>query len=158
MLALLFVSILGPQLWLIVLMVGISHTPRIARLTRAATLEVAQRDFVHAAEALGVSRSRILGAEILPNITSPLLVEFGLRLTYSIALIAGLSFLGFGLQPPAADWGLMINENRIGIVRAALGRVGPGVHDRHPDHRDQPHGRRLRAGAGRHRTRHERRE
>jgi peptide/nickel transport system permease protein len=114
-LTLLFVSILGPQLWLIVLMVGISHAPRIARVTRASTLEVAQRDFVHSAEALGVSRSRILGAEILPNITSPLLVEFGLRLTYSIALIAGLSFLGFGLQPPSADWGLMINENRIGI-------------------------------------------
>ncbi|MFG1954024.1 ABC transporter permease subunit [Micromonospora sp. NPDC048830] len=51
----------------------------------------------------------------MPNITSPLLVEFGLRWTYSIATIAGLSFLGFGMAPPAADWGLMINENRIGI-------------------------------------------
>jgi peptide/nickel transport system permease protein len=115
-LALLFVSMLGPQLWLIVLMVGISHAPRIARVTRAATLEIAHRDFVHAAEALGVSRMRILGTDILPNITSPLLVEFGLRLTYSIGIIAGLSFLGFGLQPPSADWGLMINENRIGTV------------------------------------------
>ena len=54
--------------------------------------------------------------EILPNITTPLLVEFGLRLTYSIGIIAGLSFLGFGMQPPAADWGLMINENRLGIT------------------------------------------
>jgi peptide/nickel transport system permease protein len=115
-LALLFVSIVGPQLWLIVLIVGISHAPRIARVTRAATLEVAQRDFIKAAEALGVARRKILSFEILPNITSPLLVEFGLRLTYSIGLIAGLSFLGFGLQPPAADWGLMINENRIGIT------------------------------------------
>jgi peptide/nickel transport system permease protein len=115
-LALLFVSIVGPKLWLIVLLVGISHAPRIARVTRAATLEVAQRDFIKAAEALGVARRRILAFEILPNITSPLLVEFGLRLTYSIGLIAGLSFLGFGMQPPAADWGLMINENRIGIT------------------------------------------
>ena len=115
-LALLFVSIVGPKLWLIVLMVGFSHAPRIARVTRAATLEVAQRDFIHAAEALGVARRKILAFEILPNITSPLLVEFGLRLTYSIGLIAGLSFLGFGMQPPAADWGLMINENRIGIT------------------------------------------
>ena len=63
-----------------------------------------------------MSRARILASEILPNITSPLLVEFGLRLTYSIGIIAALSFLGFGLQPPAADWGLMINENRIGIT------------------------------------------
>ena len=53
---------------------------------------------------------------MLPNISSPLLVEFGLRLTYSIGLIAAVSFLGFGLQPPAADWGLMINENRIGLT------------------------------------------
>jgi peptide/nickel transport system permease protein len=115
-LALLFVSILGAHLWLIVLMVGISHAPRIARVTRASALEISQRDFVHAAEALGVPRRNILFREILPNITSPLLVEFGLRLTYSIAIIAGLSFLGFGLQPPAADWGLMINENRIGVM------------------------------------------
>ena len=115
-LALLFVSVFGPRLWLIVLMVGISHAPRIARVTRVSAMEVVQRDFVRAAEALGVSRARILAAEILPNITSPLLVEFGLRLTYSIGIIAALSFLGFGLQPPAADWGLMINENRIGIT------------------------------------------
>jgi peptide/nickel transport system permease protein len=115
-LALLFVSIVGPRLWLIVLIVGISHAPRIARVTRAATLEVSQRDFIKAAEALGVARRKILSFEILPNITSPLLVEFGLRLTYSIGLIAGLSFLGDGLQPPAADWGLMINENRMGIT------------------------------------------
>jgi len=115
-LELLFVSIVGPKLWLIVLIVGISHAPRIARVTRAATLEVSQRDFIKSAEALGVARRKILTFEILPNITSPLLVEFGLRLTYSIGLIAGLSFLGDGMQPPAADWGLMINENRIGLT------------------------------------------
>lgn len=115
-LALLFVSIMGPRLWLVVLLVGISHAPRIARVTRAATLDVAHRDFIRAAEALGLARGKILAFELLPNITSPLLVEFGLRLTYSIGLIAGLSFLGFGMEPPTADWGLMINENRLGIT------------------------------------------
>jgi len=115
-LALLFVSILGPKLWLIVLIVGISHAPRIARVARAATLEIVGRDFVKAAEALGVPARKILMFDVLPNITSPLLVEFGLRLTYSIGLIASLSFLGFGMQPPSADWGLMINENRAGII------------------------------------------
>jgi peptide/nickel transport system permease protein len=115
-LAMLFVSILGPRLWLIVLMVGISHMPRIARVTRAATVELVARDFVTAAAAVGVTRRKILLYEVLPNISSPLLVEFGLRLTYSIIMIAALSFLGFGMQPPAADWGLMINENRIGIT------------------------------------------
>lgn len=115
-LTLLLISVIGPKLWLIVLTVGLSHMPRIARVTRAATLEVVGRDFIKAAEALGVPRRKILAFEVLPNITSPLLVEFGLRLTYSIGLIAALSFLGFGLQPPAADWGLMINENRLGIT------------------------------------------
>lgn len=115
-LVLLFVSILGPRVWLIVLIVGLTHSPRIARVTRGATLEVRERDFIKSAEALGVSRIRIALGELLPTITSPLLVEFGLRLTYSIGLIAALSFLGFGLQPPAADWGLMINENRIGLL------------------------------------------
>jgi len=113
---LLLVSVLGPRLWLIVLTVGLSHAPRIARVARGSTLEVRERDFVKAAESLGVSRFKIAFTEILPNITSPLLVEFGLRLTYSIGLIAALSFLGFGLQPPSADWGLMINENRIGLI------------------------------------------
>jgi peptide/nickel transport system permease protein len=77
---------------------------------------VVERDFVKSAEALGESRWSILVGELLPNISSPLLVEFGLRLTYSIGLVAGVSFLGFGLQPPAADWGLMINENRVGLT------------------------------------------
>ncbi len=112
---LLIVSIEGPKLWLIVLAVGIGHAPRVARVARGATLEVAENDYVKAVEALGVPRWRILFGEILPNITSPLLVEFALRLAYSVAIIAALSFLGFGVQPPAADWGLMINENRIGI-------------------------------------------
>ncbi len=122
---LLFVSIIGPKLWLIVLTVGLSHAPRIARVARGATLDVKERDFVKAAESLGVSRVRILFGEILPTITSPLLVEFGLRLTYSIGLIAGLSFLGFGLQPPAADWGLMINENRVGLTIQPYGVFVP---------------------------------
>jgi peptide/nickel transport system permease protein len=124
-LAMLFVSILGPRLWLIVLMIGVSHMPRIARVTRAATVELVARDFVRAAAAVGVPRRKILLYEVLPNISSPLLVEFGLRLTYSIIMIAALSFIGFGMQPPAADWGLMINENRIGITVQPWAVVAP---------------------------------
>jgi peptide/nickel transport system permease protein len=113
---LLLVSTLGPKLWLIVLTVGVTHAPRVARVIRGAAQEVAERDFVKAAEAVGEKRSRIVFAELLPNVTSPLLVEFGLRMTYSIGLVAAISFLGFGLQPPTADWGLMINENRLAIT------------------------------------------
>jgi peptide/nickel transport system permease protein len=112
---LLAVSAIGPKLWLIVLTVGFTHAPRVARVMRGAGQEVVERDFIKAAEVVGEKRWRIVFGELLPNVTSPLLVELGLRMTYSIALIAGVSFLGFGLQPPTADWGLMINENRLSI-------------------------------------------
>jgi peptide/nickel transport system permease protein len=115
-LALLAVSAIGPKLWLIVLVVAIGHLPRVARVMRAAAQEVVERDFVKAAEAVGEKRSRIVFGELLPNVTSPLLVELGLRMTYSIGLIAAISFLGFGLQPPSSDWGLMINDNRLSIT------------------------------------------
>jgi peptide/nickel transport system permease protein len=87
---------------------------------RSATVQVAESDFVRYAEALGVSRFRILFSEILPNVVAPLTVEFGLRLTYSIGIVASLDYLGFGLQPPAADWGLMVHENQLGITVAPL--------------------------------------
>jgi peptide/nickel transport system permease protein len=115
-LALLAVSAIGSKLWLIVLVVAVGHIPRVARVMRGAAQEVVERDFVKAAEAVGEKRSRIVFGELLPNVTSPLLVELGLRMTYSIGLVAAVSFLGFGLQPPSSDWGLMINENRLSIT------------------------------------------
>ena len=119
-LVLLFVSIVGPAAWLLALTVGVSHTPQVARVMRSATVQVAESDFVRYAEALGVSRFRILFSEILPNVVAPLTVEFGLRLTYSIGIIASLDYLGFGVQPPAADWGLMVHENQLGLTVAPL--------------------------------------
>jgi peptide/nickel transport system permease protein len=113
---LLAVSAIGPKLWLIVLTIGFTHAPRVARVMRGAGQEVVERDFIKAAEVVGEKRWRIVVGELLPNVTSPLLVELGLRMTYSIGLVAGVSFLGFGLQPPTADWGLMINENRLSIT------------------------------------------
>lgn len=113
--ALMLVSVLGPKLWLIVLAVGLSHAPQVARVLRASTLDISERDFVKAVELQGVKPRLIMAREILPNLVTPLTVEAGLRLTYSIIIIAGLSFLGFGQAPPAPNWGLMINENRIGM-------------------------------------------
>jgi peptide/nickel transport system permease protein len=113
---LLIVSAVGPIPSVIALAVAVAHAPRIARVARGATLEIVGRDFILASEALGVPKWRIMITELFPNITSPMFVEFGLRLAYSIGVIAALSFIGFGLQPPAADWGLMINENEIGVV------------------------------------------
>jgi peptide/nickel transport system permease protein len=126
-LALVAIATVGPKLWLLVLIVAITTAPRVARVTRGASVEVVERDFVQAAEAIGEPRRKILLGEILPNITSTLMVESSLRLTYSIGLIAGLSFLGFGLQPPNADWGLMINENRQGLTIQPWGVVMPVI-------------------------------
>jgi peptide/nickel transport system permease protein len=142
-LALVAVATVGPEIWLLVLAVGITTAPRVARVTRGAAVEVVERDFVRAAESLGESRRRILLGEVLPNITGPLVVETTLRFTFKIAVVAALSFLGFGLQPPAADWGLMINENRqgleiqpwgvalptlaIGLLTIGTGLVGDGL-------------------------------
>jgi len=125
--AVLFISLLGPKDWLVVLLVGIAWAPQVARTARGATVEVAQRDFVRAAQALGVPRRKILIGEVLPNIMTPLTVEFGLRIVWSIAAIAALSFLGYGIQPPAADWGLMINENRTGLAVQPWSVIAPLV-------------------------------
>ena len=124
-LALLAVAVLGSSGWLLVLVIGITHIPRVARVARQATLSVAGQDYVLAARMYGVPRRRILGTEVLPNITGPLMVELGLRLTYSIGYVASLSFLGLGVQPPAADWGLQINENRIALIVAPWGVLLP---------------------------------
>lgn len=123
--ALLLLSVLGSHIWLILIAVAVSHAPQVARVVRATALEVCERDFVRAAELLAMPKRRVMAGEILPNLLSVVMVELGLRFTYSILIIAGLSFLSFGIQPPAANWGLMINENRIGLAANPWGVVVP---------------------------------
>jgi peptide/nickel transport system permease protein len=125
--ALLLLSLLGPKLWLIVLAVGLSHAPAVARVIRSATLDIAERDYVKVAELQGMRPVKVMVKEILPNLISPLMVEAGLRLTYSIVIIAGLAFLGFGQPPPTANWGTMINENRIGLQLNPWAVIAPAV-------------------------------
>ena len=125
--ALLAITVLGPQGWVLVTVIGLTHAPRIARVARSATLGVITEDYIKAAEMYAMPRWKMLLRELLPNITGPLSVEAGLRLTYSIGYIASLSFLGLGLQPPAADWGLMINENRIALSIQPWGVLLPVI-------------------------------
>src|SRR5215468_11240930 len=125
--ALLLLSLLGPKLWLITIAVGFSHAPQVARVIRSATLDLTERDFVKAAELQGMRPAKVMTKEILPNLVSPLMVEAGLRLTYSIVIISGLAFLGFGQAPPAANWGLMINENRAGLPLNPWSVVAPAA-------------------------------
>jgi peptide/nickel transport system permease protein len=125
LLTLVALTTIGPKPWLIILIVGVTTMPRIARVTRGAAVPVVERDFVSAAEALGESRFRILRGELLPNVSGPLLVEANLRLTYSIAIIASLGFLGFATRVNAADWGLMVQENRVALSVQPWGMMLP---------------------------------
>ena len=114
-----------PSAWILIVLVGVSHAPRVARLARGVALGIVSRDFVIAAEALGEKRSRVIVAEVLPNMNAPLLAEAGLRLTFSIILVAGLGFLGFTTDPGAANWGQMINENRLGMATQVWATLAP---------------------------------
>jgi peptide/nickel transport system permease protein len=116
-----------PSWWMIVLLVGISHAPRVARVSRGVALGIVSRDYVTSAEALGESRLRVILAEVLPNMNAPLLAEAGLRLTYSIGIVAAIGFLGFATNPGAADWGLMINENRLALLVQPWGVLAPVI-------------------------------
>lgn len=114
-LSLLLLAAFGTSLALVVFAITITTAPGVARIARAATLELVDLPYVESARARGERASYVMAVEILPGVRSPLLVDFGLRLTTAILLVAALSFVGLGLQPPAADWGLMIGENRIGL-------------------------------------------
>ena len=116
MLALVAIATVGANPVTIILAVGLTTMPRVARVTRGAAQPIVERDFVSAAEAIGVPRVQILLSEVFPNVLGPLLVEASLRLTYAIGVVAALAFLGFTANPGAADWGLMINENYIGLT------------------------------------------
>jgi peptide/nickel transport system permease protein len=120
LLALLFMSLLGTKWWLILLTVAVAHVPYVARVMESASLAVTGRGFVQYAEMIGVPRRRILGREILPSVVAPLTVQFGLRLTYSIGIIASLAYLGFGREGSAPDWGKMISENQANLVVTPL--------------------------------------
>jgi len=118
--ALLFILVLiagaGTSKAALVAGVAVVQAPLVARIVRTAALEQAVRGFVEAAVARGESTFAILRREILPNIVAPIAADFGLRFTYSIILVASVNFFGLGLQPPDADWALIISENRDGLA------------------------------------------
>jgi peptide/nickel transport system permease protein len=109
--ALLILSIFGTNLTTIVLVVAVIYSPRVFRLTRAVAGNVVVMDYIEAAKLRGEGDWYLIRREILPNSTAPLVAEFGLEFCFVFLLIAGLSFLGLGIQPPTADWGSMVREN-----------------------------------------------
>jgi peptide/nickel transport system permease protein len=108
--ALVVVALVGSSLWLLIVVIGLLLWDRFAIVVRSSTQQLAQREYITAARAIGSSTPRILFREILPNITGPLIVVASIELAHAILLEASLSFLGLGVQPPQVSWGLMISE------------------------------------------------
>ena len=117
----------GSSVGVLVIGVAFVQAPQISRIVRTATLEVSVRGYVEAAVARGERVPAVIIREVLPNILGPVLVDAGLRFTYSILIIASVNFLGLGLQPPNSDWALMIGENRSYLAVNSLAVLAPAA-------------------------------
>jgi peptide/nickel transport system permease protein len=106
---------LGPSKTTLIITIGVLFAPVISRTVRAAVLTERELEYVSAARLRNERTPYILFGEILPNVMAPIVVEFTVRLGYAIFVAAGLSFLGFGIPPPAPDWGLQVAEH-YGII------------------------------------------
>ena len=109
--ALLILSIFGTSVPYLIATITVIDATRVFRLARATAMNVVVMDYVEVARVRGEKLDWVIRKEILPNITAPLLAEFGLRFCFVFLFISALSFLGLGLQPPAADWGSMVRDN-----------------------------------------------
>jgi peptide/nickel transport system permease protein len=120
LLALLIVTILGPGIGTLILVLSVLFVPGFVRVAYAGVLSVRSHEYVEAQRALGASRGRIMLRTILPNIAGPLLVQLSLAVASAIVLESGLSFLGLGVVPPSPSWGVMIRAARAVMDRAPL--------------------------------------
>ena len=107
---------MGPGVLSLIIGISVVQIPGVARIIRTATLETSVRGYVEAAIARGERTSRILRREVLPNIAGPISADVGPRFTVSVLLVAALNYLGLGRQPPAADWAVMVSENRTALT------------------------------------------
>ncbi|MBT5001031.1 MAG: ABC transporter permease [Bacteroidetes bacterium] len=108
--ALMLLSIFGSSIPSLIMIIAVLDSTRVYRLTRSVAINVATMDYVEAATLRGEGLGWIMRREILPNIMTPLVAEFGLRFSFVFLTIAALSFLGLGIQPPTADWGSMVRD------------------------------------------------
>jgi peptide/nickel transport system permease protein len=118
---------LGPSLTNAMIAIAIVSWPVYARLVRAQVLSLREREYVEAARSLGASANRIVWGHILPNTLAPLLVQASFDMGSAILSAAGLSFIGFGAQPPTAEWGVMISEGRNYIATQPWLSLFPGL-------------------------------
>jgi len=125
--ALVLLSVLPLNLTVLVLVIGVLDSTRVFRLSRAVAADIAVMDYVEAAKLRGEKGGWIIFREILPNALSPLVAEFGLRFIFAVLFISTLSFLGLGVQPPLADWGGMVKENKDGLIYGKSAALLPAL-------------------------------
>jgi peptide/nickel transport system permease protein len=125
--SLLVLCLVGTSIPTLILTVAAIESLRVFRLTRGVAAGIAKLEYLEAARLRGESLPSIVVFEVLPNAFIPLLAAFGLSFTYTVLFIAALSFLGLGIQPPAADWGGMVRDNAPAIGLGAIAPVVPAV-------------------------------
>ena len=125
--ALVVLSVLPLNLTVLILVMGVLDSTRVFRLSRAVAMDIAVMDFVEAAKLRGEGQGWVIFREILPNALSPLVAEFGLRFIFAVLFISTLSFLGLGVQPPLADWGGMVKENKDGLIYGRSAALMPAA-------------------------------
>jgi peptide/nickel transport system permease protein len=126
-LGLIIVAMLGPSLTNIIIAIALTTIPSFARIARAPTISVKEREFVEAGRALGYSDARLMFGHILPNITPEILVMFSLWTASAIRIEASLAFIGLGLKPPTPTWGGMIREGFENILDSFWLALMPGL-------------------------------
>ena len=127
LLALIIVAGFGSSVPLLILIAGVGYMPGAYRLARSLAVNVQAMEYVQAARVRGEGLAYITLFEMLPNMFRPVLADVGLRFLFIVLLLSGLSFLGLGIQPPAADWGSLVRENIIGLSQGAPALIMPAV-------------------------------
>ena len=124
-LAMVILTVMPTTLTILILVMGLLDATRVFRLARAVAVDITVMDYVEAARLRGEGVGWIIFREILPNALSPLVAELGLRFIFAVLFISTLSFLGLGVQPPLADWGGIVKENKEGLVYGVSGALIP---------------------------------
>lgn len=127
LLALAVIAVLGPSLVNMIIVLGVADWPLYARVIRAETLSIREREFVVAGRALGMSHARVIFRQIFPNLVSAIVVIATLQVARVIILESFLSFLGLGIQPPTAAWGNMLGEGRVYMLNSWWIAAFPGL-------------------------------
>ncbi len=125
--ALMVLSVLGTSIPVLIVVIALLDSTRVYRLSRALAMDINVMDFVEVARLRGEGVWWVMRHEILPNALPPLVAEFGLRFCFVFLFISALSFLGLGIQPPTADWGGMVRDNKDAITFGILVPLYPAA-------------------------------